>query len=100
MRLSPKGARVDELELDEPERRVAPSGSAHERGAEDLSRRDLGEGSMTRLILGLLVALLMGCASAAQRDAAREAWDAHDATRARECRGAAITGTCIGGGGP
>jgi hypothetical protein len=61
--------------------------------------RHAGEGSMNRLILALLAALLMGCA-AGQRDAAREAWDAHDVQRARECRGAAITGTCIGGGGP
>jgi hypothetical protein len=56
---------------------------------------------MRRVILGMLTASLLGCASTADREATRKAWDAHDVERARECRsGAAITGTCIGGGGP
>jgi hypothetical protein len=42
----------------------------------------------------------MGCVSAAQQEAARKAWEAHDVERARECGGAAMHGSCIGGGGP
>jgi hypothetical protein len=57
--------------------------------------------STSRLTLAALLALLMGCASATQQDAARRAWDARDADRARECRGAYLSGSCIGvGGGP
>jgi hypothetical protein len=55
---------------------------------------------MRWLTLGVLLATLTGCVSAAQREATREAWEAHDVDRARECRGAAMHGSCIGGGGP
>jgi hypothetical protein len=52
------------------------------------------------LAVGALFALLMGCVSPAQRETARQEWEAHDLERARECRGAAMHGSCIGGGGP
>jgi hypothetical protein len=55
---------------------------------------------MRRLVLGILLALATGCVSPAQQEAARQAWDAHDRERARECRGASLNGSCLGGGGP
>jgi uncharacterized protein YceK len=57
--------------------------------------------STSRLALAVLLALLVGCASLAQQDAARQGWEARDAGRARACRGAYMSGSCISvGGGP
>jgi hypothetical protein len=56
---------------------------------------------MRWLMLGVMFASLMGCASSpAQQEAAREAWKAHDLERARGCGGRAIDGVCLHGGGP
>src|SRR5262245_6096523 len=60
-----------------------------------------GIGAARRLALVLACAIALGCAATTeQRDAARKAWESHDQQRARECRGASLNGSCIGGGGP
>jgi hypothetical protein len=51
--------------------------------------------------LGVLLAMLTGCMSAAEREAARKAWEESDGALARQCRGAVMQGSCISiGGGP
>ncbi|HVQ74436.1 MAG TPA: hypothetical protein VMT79_02750 [Candidatus Binatia bacterium] len=55
---------------------------------------------LSRLALWMLLALATGCVSPGQQEAARQAWDAHDIERGRECPGASLYGSCLGGGGP
>jgi outer membrane biogenesis lipoprotein LolB len=49
--------------------------------------------------LGVLLAMLTGCMSAAEPEAARKAWEEHDRELARNCRGAVMEGSCISIGG-
>jgi hypothetical protein len=51
---------------------------------------------MRHLALGIVVALLLGCAPGS-REAAQEAWEARDLERARECMesgGQWVVGSC------
>jgi hypothetical protein len=51
--------------------------------------------------LGVLLAMLTGCMSAAEREATRKAWEESDRELARQCRGAVMQGSCVSiGGGP
>jgi hypothetical protein len=50
------------------------------------------------LLFGALLALLSGCVSVAQQEAARAAWEANDQLAAARCPGRSIDGACISGG--
>ena len=51
------------------------------------------------LAFGILAALLANCASPAQIEQSRRAWETHDLDRARGCGGAFMAGTCVSNGG-